>query len=318
MDESGTTQVSLDFTDGVALLPVQSGTLGTLSLKLSVDSTDIPVELETVTPVEAVKDLAAEAMEITVASSATEWDVRAAVEDELKSVLAGSYFLTQGGAIVVSGTESGGFTAKLFLKDDKATVTLQVTVHRSASTDFDALKPYFIRVMQGTFRFDSAEAVTADAIVQQVSALLEDEAVTPSARWEEEEGCWMLTLDQGEKSASLPLYINSEVSYDFDDADLLNYCTLRMAGDDYARISGGALEVSGTVSSRCGTSVGTSASRPRYSSRAPSTIADGWPSPTVSTHPGTIISTPSGRWRSGRTPPQATAWSAPTWRMAGM
>ena len=48
----------------------------------------------------------------------------------------------------------------------------------------------------------------------------------------------MLTLDQGEKSASLPLYINSEVSYDFDDADLLNYCTLRMAGDDYARISG--------------------------------------------------------------------------------
>ena len=247
LDESGTTQVSLDFTDGVALLPVQSGTLGTLSLKLSVDSTDIPVELETVTPVEAVKDLAAEAMEITVASSATEWDVRAAVEDELKSVLAGSYFLTQGGAIVVSGTESGGFTAKLFLKDDKATVTLQVTVHRSASTDFDALKPYFIRVMQGTFRFDSAEAVTADAIVQQVSALLEDEAVTPSARWEEEEGCWMLTLDQGEKSASLPLYINSEVSYDFDDADLLNYCTLRMAGDDYARISGGALEVSGTV-----------------------------------------------------------------------
>ena len=72
LDESGTTQVSLDFTDGVALLPVQSGTLGTLSLKLSVDSTDIPVELETVTPVEAVKDLAAEAMEITVASSATE------------------------------------------------------------------------------------------------------------------------------------------------------------------------------------------------------------------------------------------------------
>lgn len=247
LDESGTTQVSLDFTAGVALLPVQSGTLGTLSLKLSVDSTDIPVELETVTPVEAVKDLAAEAMEITVASSATEWDVRAAVEDELKSVLAGSYFLTQGGAIVVSGTESGGFTAKLFLKDDEATVTLQVTVHRSASTDFDALKPYFIRVMQGTFRFDSAEAVTADAIAQQVSALLEDEAVTPSARWEEEEGCWMLTLDQGEKSASLPLYINSEVSYDFDDADLLNYCTLRMAGDDYARISGGALEVSGTV-----------------------------------------------------------------------
>lgn len=72
----------------MALLPVQSGTLGTLSLKLSVDSTGIPVELETVTPVEAVRDLAAEAMEITVASSATEWDVRAAVEDELKSVLA--------------------------------------------------------------------------------------------------------------------------------------------------------------------------------------------------------------------------------------
>ena len=117
LKESGTTEVSLDFTDGVALLPVQSGTLGTLSLKLSVDSTGIPVELETVTPVEAVRDLAAEAMEITVASSATEWDVRAAVEDELKRVLAGSYFLTQGGAIVVSGRESGGFTAKLSLKD---------------------------------------------------------------------------------------------------------------------------------------------------------------------------------------------------------
>lgn len=205
----------------MALLPVQSGTLGTLSLKLSVDSTDIPVELETVTPVEAVKDLAAEAMEITVASSATEWDVRAAVEDELKSVLAGSYFLTQGGAIVVSGTESGGFTAKLFLKDDEATVTLQVTVHRSASTDFDALKPYFIRVMQGTFRFDSAEARHRRRHCPTGLRLAGRRGGHASARWEEEEGCWMLTLDQGEKSASLPLYINSEVSYDFDDADLL-------------------------------------------------------------------------------------------------
>lgn len=37
------------------------------------------------------------------------------------------------------------------------------------------------------------------------------------------------------------------MNYDFDDADLLNYCTLCMAGSDYARISGGALEVSGTV-----------------------------------------------------------------------
>ena len=46
----------------------------------------------------------------------------------------------------------------------------------------------------------------------------------------------MLTLDQGGEERLPALYINSEVSYDFDDADLLNSLTLRMAGDDYARI----------------------------------------------------------------------------------
>lgn len=248
LDESGTTQITLNFVGGVAQLPVNSGTLGTLTMTATVDGSEYPVALKTVTAIEAIEALLAQPIEVTVVDSATQADVHAALEEALREVLAGSYFLTAGGGVVVTGSEERGFRAALTFDNAQKNIDLTATVTRQAATELDALKPYFVTVMQGTFQFESAEAITAEAISQQVSARLAEETVVPSAEWDGAEGCWMLTLTQGEKSAAMPLYINSEVRYDFEDADLLNYCTMRMAGSGYARIHSGVLEVNGTTS----------------------------------------------------------------------
>ena len=246
LDADGSTDVTLTFADGVAMLPVVSGALGSQALTLSVDGQECRLELVTITAMEeALKHLPQEGVTVTVAASGSDQDICTAAARQLTAALEGTAFMEQGGALRVTGSEATGFQAILTKGSDSKSVAVQVTVQREESTDADLLAPYFRTVMQGAFSFESAEAVTAQAIAEQTAALLADEGVTPSVAWDDVANCWQLTLTKDGKSGTMPLYINSEVELTFDDPALMNYTTTRMAGDDTAYIAGGALHVTG-------------------------------------------------------------------------
>ena len=247
LESDGETEVELTFVDGVAELPVVSGALGAQSLTLAVDGEELSLELQTQDLLDATLNAVPDALTVEVSASATDSDIRSELARQIEGALADTAFLTEGGSVQVTGSEDSGFQAQLRLDGDTASKELDVTVERGEATDADALAPYFQTVMQGTFDFESAEAVTAEAIQEQAAALLGDETVSAEAAWDEESGCWLLTLEQDGKSAQMPLYINSEVELTFDDASLMNYTTTRMAGSDTAYISGGALHVTGTT-----------------------------------------------------------------------
>ncbi|MEQ2456120.1 glycerophosphodiester phosphodiesterase family protein [Flavonifractor hominis] len=248
LEQDGTTELTLTFENGVATLPVVSGALGSQELTLSVDGQQCQLELVTLTALEAaVKQLPQDAISVTVAASASDLDICAAVAEQLTAALEGTPFLEQGGSLRVDGNERDGFQAVLSQNGNSQSAKVEVNVQREESTDADVLKPDFQKVLQGAFSFDSAESITAQSIQEQAAALLGDAGVTPSAAWDEEAGCWQLTLTRDGKSATMPLYINSEVELSFDDPALMNYTTTRMAGGDTAYISGGALHVTGTV-----------------------------------------------------------------------
>ena len=247
LESDGDTALTLNFTDGAAQLTVVSGELGGQAVTLEVDGQSIQLELQTKSVLDAAADQTPGSLEVTVAASATDNDIRAALAELVEQALEGSPFLEEGGSVQVSGSEAEGFQAVLELDGETARKDLEVTVRREEATAADALAPYFQKVMQGTFSFESAEAVTAEAIEEQVSAMLADDTVTAGAAWDEEASCWQLTLSQGENSAQMPLYINSEVEFTFDDPSLMNYTTTRLAAGDTAYISGGALHLSGTA-----------------------------------------------------------------------
>ena len=195
---------------------------------------ELSLELQTQDLLDATLNAVPDALTVEVSASATDSDIRSELARQIEGALADTAFLTEGGSVQVTGSEDSGFQAQLRLDGDTASKELDVTVERGEATDADALAPYFQTVMQGTFNFGSAEAVTAEAIQEQAAALLGDETVSAEAARDEESGCWLLTLEQDGKSAQMPLYINSEVELTFDDASLMNYTTTRMAGSDTA------------------------------------------------------------------------------------
>lgn len=249
LDESGTTELTVLFEDGSAELQVVSGELGTQELTLAVDDEECQLELVTRTALEAALELLQQkAVTVTVAASAADSDICAAVAAQLSAALEGSPFLGQGGSLRVTGSEEKGFRVLLSLGGDSKSAELAVEVTREAETDADVLKPYFRTVMQRTFSFERAEDISAGSIEEQVAAMLDGTAVTPAAAWDESAGCWQLTLTTRDgKSDAMPLWLNSEVDLTFDDPELMNYVTTRMAEGDAAYISGGALHVAGTT-----------------------------------------------------------------------
>ena len=171
-----------------------------------------------------------DAFTVEVSASATDSDIRSELARQIEGALADTAFLTEGGSVQVTGSEDSGSrpsSAWTAIPPPRSWMSLW---SGGEATDADALAPYFQTVMQGTFDFESAEAVTAEAIQEQAAALLGDETVSAEAAWDEESGCWLLTLEQDGKSAQMPLYINSEVELTFDDASLMNYTTTRMGG----------------------------------------------------------------------------------------
>ena len=247
LEDDGETEVEVTFENGQADLSVLSNELGSQSLTITVNGQEETVELTTLSVVDAAAAEAPGELTLTLPAAAADADICMAAADALYTALADTVFLQQGGVIRVTGSEGDGFRAEFSLSGQSAAKELALTVNRGEPSETDALTPYFQTVLKGCFQFDSAEEITADSIEAQVREMLADETVTPAAEWDESRSCWMLTLTQNGVSAQMPLYLNSEAEFTFDDPALMNYVTTRMAETDTAYIAGGALHVSGAT-----------------------------------------------------------------------
>lgn len=251
LENDGSTQVTLTFVNGVATLPVNSATIGEQKVTVTVDGCAAQeVTLTTNTLMSAMENEIPDAVTVNVSSSASDHVISGAVAEQVYEALEGTQFDKCDGVVRVLGSESAGFKVLLMIDGkSSAAKAISVAVERAEATAQDTLKPFFQKVMYGTFDFAAKADVTAENIKAQVDALIGDETVTSAVAWSDVDKVWKLTLTQGEAAHTENLYINSDVSISFEDGEFMDYLKTELTGDNSAYIGNGGLFMGGTTDS---------------------------------------------------------------------
>lgn len=243
----GTTTVTARFENGVAVIPVESGQTGTVSMKVTVEDRTCGAALVTNDVVDlAVSDVPDSVHLTGVSETAAVSVIRGLLKEQVEAALADTFFVQDGGSITVSGAESP-YSVKLTLGDRTKTKSVAVSIEYSDSTDMDILKRAMAEIMQGEFRFESADEVTALALQQQITEKLVTD-ITATVAWDEGKQHYELTLSKGEENLTCPLYVNSEVSISDFTEEFLQFCTVRKTGSTTVEAREGAVCVSAVES----------------------------------------------------------------------
>ena len=251
LENDGSTQISVTFVDGVAILPANSADIGEKTLTITVDGyAPQEITMTTSSLMNAMEEEIPEEVTVDVPASAGDQIVSGAVAEQVYEALEGTRFDERDGVVRVLGNEHEGFKVLLMI-DGKSSATrpVSVTVERGEATARDMLKPFFQKVMYGTFTFADLADVTAENIKTQVDTLIDDASVISDVVWSDTDKVWKLTLTQGDASYTEDLYINSDVSISFDDGEFMDYLKTEMTGDNSAYIGNGGLFMGGTADS---------------------------------------------------------------------
>ena len=251
LENDGSTQVIVNFSNGVATLSVNSAIIGDQKVSVAVDGYAAQeVTLTTADLMSFLENEIPDEVTVNVSASASDNVISGAVAEQVYKALEGTKFDECNGVVRVLGSESTGFKVILMINGKSGTAkAVSVKVERANATAKDALKPSFQKVMHGTFDFATKADITAENIKNQVDALINDETVTSNVAWSESEQVWKLTLTQGEATHTENLYINSDVSISFEDGEFMDYLKTDLTGDNSAYIGNGGLFMGGTADS---------------------------------------------------------------------
>ena len=251
LETDGSTQITLTFDKGVATLPVKSAAIGEQKVTVTVDGYDAQnVTLTANTLMHAMVDEIPAEVTVNVSASASDHVISGAVAEQVYKALEGTQFDKGKGVVRVLGSESAGFQVLLMIDGQSSPAKkISVKVNRAEATARDTLKPFFQKVMHGTFDFAAKADVTAENIKTQVDALIGDETVTSAVAWSDTDKVWKLTLTQDDASHTENLYINSDVSISFEDGEFMEYLKTELTDDNSAYIGNGGLFMGGTADS---------------------------------------------------------------------
>lgn len=247
LEADGETVIPLDFEKGTASLPVVGTGVGSFALTLTCEGRTGSVCLEVVSALELAVELAPKEVTVSVDKAATDLTVRATAAERIEQAIAASGFTAAGGKVRVSGSESRGFTVTLTGEGEQVKLSTRVDVYRREAKGEKALEELMERLLSSDFSFVREDEVTAEAIEEEISAMVGDEKTAVSVEWSEEEGCWRLALERQGQRVETPLYLNSQVDLSFDSPALLRRCGIRLAGADDVYVAGGELNVVGTA-----------------------------------------------------------------------
>ena len=247
LSNTGTTEFTASFVNGVATVNANSAELGDTNLTFSVNGTDADATVTTVSAIDdAVSKINKEVTINNVPQSATTAQIQQLIADDITSQLSSTVFVASNGKVEVTGTKNP-YTATLSLGDDTKAVEINATINYSTATDEDLLKKELQKIMQGEFNFDNNAKVTAEALQTQIQNKI-DETVTANVVRDSSDSYYVVTLSKNSSTLSYPLLVNSNFTVNEITDEMLSLCTTRTNESTTIKTENSVLKIGSTQS----------------------------------------------------------------------